>query len=549
MATDLDDMSAFQKDPQITQEDLQQFARSAMGDGNTKLFGLIPLPKFLYATAIALLPAAIEEFTGLGAKQISQGVTKAGTKLGVNNADRIGTMSGKGFSLLFPYVRNIGDVYGTVKTHRENTRWLHQQVATLTAANMAARSNGVVGKITGKLLHPGVGNDGNKMLAYASGLIRKGTMNNLTMDSINVAPSILTNLKMRTAAKFEELEKTASFNPEGDQAKVLDTRKKVLSWVIKGFGPLSAAAEGELTRFSDNPQATIAATSLGTVLAIEEYMRREGIGTPKYEPNVTDVREVAQMVADAFQKYQREQHYAPLPTRPLQETAQLIAENLIEGDMHALSLINIIGKEQLLDGKKSSFISKDKIQEVIAKETTVLSKTSTLDVEAYMNDRDYTLDDIKAHLQSSNADEKALVVLLHPAPVLKAAGLKQNQIDDLQNHLSTRLTENMFVAVIGGLDRKSDSELQDMGYNRHDVQFIREAAQDPELLIEALHTAAGQEKVKNVVGNAVMGESAGGEYWQDLVTKSKNMPEPTSPDHEPNGPHGKKDRSPTGASL
>jgi len=477
--------------------------------------GLFRLPEPFFTMYKVAEPRIQQWLAEAGEPRISSAARAAAIALKIPNPDTMGQWAGYLFKKGFPFLTDIGNVWRTGQIHRENKKQVLEELAPLLAANKNQNSGGVVGGITNLFLG---GYEGNEMVQYALKLVTKETYKNLTQNAASIIPR---SVQLYGQHINEQLKAAGKMGAENQPANIEELQKKadfVENWGLPLSGAMEQGAAKAIKGASCH--SLIRQSSLGVVMDLKEYVRQQELDRPEAQGDRYQLTHVAELVEEAFQRAQKEQGRHVIPTKRMKDAARLIAEELVNGNMQVLSLVNIIGKKELLNSKGDGLISDDKIRDALAKEMDIYSKGSAIDVDAFMKELNYSLDDIKRHLQSKDKDEQALVVLLHPDAVLIAAGMKKEDIAEYRKHISGRMADGVFGTLIDNLGSKYDNAgLEEMGFDRQSIQFIRSHEGDPQAIAYALKDAREKTQVVEIARTALMGAESS--EWRDLIEKSR----------------------------
>ncbi len=478
--------------------DREQQAESLMGaiqSSNGRVLGIkLPEP----------FPSLWDVFSGRALQFISDSGGKAAGDF-VASATRSGAAGRAvelGLTYGLPHVPQAVGLAMLAKEHKANRAVVLDPLESLLKANISADQ---------KMLFNN-GYSGNKMVEYALGRVTEGTYQGLKFLAVDSVTAVKNNATSFLDKKNDEL--------SNKEQKALGLLQSDWSNDLVGTARLGI----KKTLKSINVEEALDNTSLGKVYGLEEIIRRGGLDSPNTVASSEDVNAVAEKVSEIFQAYQKEQKHRHIPTHRLQEVSKAIAKELIEGDLHALSLVNLVGNERLLNDKKDGLVSGEKLAEVITKEIKTFSKNSAITSEDFLKNHDtFTLDDIKAHIQSKDVDERALTAVLVPESVLMETGVKKETIEAWKKHLSAKMQEAVFGAVVTGLAQQSDEQLAEKKFSREAVMFIREhdqSQQGAESIEHAMKTRATAEAVKDVVLTELMGEPS--QKWQSYIANVKN---------------------------
>jgi len=483
------------------------------------LGGLMQVPESLAVVIRGLQPIIKEKLADVSEKPVATAVTAIAKAAHVSDATahKAGDMTAKVVkNVVLPYVDNIGDVGTSVKIHREKRKALLAELAPLLNANMEAKKGkGVVGAITGVFDR---GYSDNKMVEAGLKAITDETYANLTKDAVNTIPSVVVNYTQHLKGRLE----TATAN--NDQAEVASINKSLENNKL-WLGGAGVSAEELGKHLANKSDDKFSQTSLNKVRELQEYIRGNNLDGLDRLVSDSAVAQVADRVADIFQTYQKEQGHKAIPSHRLKDVSQAIAEELVGGELHALSLVNIIGKDRLLTESKDGLASADKVKTVLKDEISHFSKASTITAQEYLDGAGYTMDDVKAHLSSKDKDVRAMVAVLHPDSVLLEAGAKKDEIKEMRSHVSKKMMEGVYSAVLNGLNQQSAEQLETLGLDRRDMKYLEEHEGQP---IQAeLRNKANEAHVKKIVAKALMGEEevAHGNQqstaWRDAIAAGK----------------------------
>lgn len=499
----------------------------------TVLGGLIRLPESLALVVNAAQPWLIDELTKVGADPVKKGATAAARALKVANPDKVGEFAGKAATMALPYTLNIGDVITTSKMHVERRREILKEVAPLLSANKEAnRSGGVVGSVRSIFDN---GYSDNNMIATALKAVKDETYTKLTEDATKLIPSIANNYSAAMRDKVQHAEHKHYDALQMDDGRERDlaiaSTSAALGAIKEKANKASLAVnssgivtEGLKKYVARDDGDRVAGTSFGKVLQLKEYIRGNALDAEDRMASNSAVEQVADRVADIFQSYQKEQGHKAIPSHRLKDVSQVLAEELVGGELHALSLVNIIGKDKLLTEGKDGLVSAEKVKAVLKEEVSHFSKSSTITAQEFLDGAGYSLDDVKAHLASKDKDVRALVAVLHPDSVLLEAGAKKDDIKEMRSHVSRKMAEGVYSAVLNGLNAQSADQLEALGLDRRDLKYLEEHEGQP---IQAeLRNKANEAHVKKIVAKALMGEEEvahGGHStaWRDAIAAGK----------------------------
>jgi hypothetical protein len=488
----------------------EQLAGAVVSKDGDVLGGLFKLPKPLRIMFQLFLPDVKEKISKIGGAQVTKLVEAGAEALHVPAAEaqKIAKGAGLATAYIVPYIDNIGDLNKTRKIHDENKKALLADLAPLLVANRTCEKKGITGGRWSS------GYEGNRMIERAMQAVNSITYHNLATDATNAISNATVNYTTHIENKLAAA-KTAT---DGKAVAHLEkTLTNLDNWGRKAGGAVQMGAQeyaqsGEL-------KETIGKLSFGGVLEIRDYLHSNELdGVKKSGENDYHVDEVARMVESTFKQFQQEGGNRPLPSQRLHDVSTKLAKQLVDGDMSYLSLFNIIGKGELLNDKQNGFVGNEKIEHILRKETGMLNKSTTLDVDDFLSKNNYTSDDLKGRLQTKDVDERALVVMLNPEPVLLKAGMKKEEIDQLRSHGAERVVEKMIVPMIASLSAIPEEELRKKGYDDEDLALLRNL-ENAEAVKNAMSGRDHGEGMKGVLRKGIMGQDSA--YWQELIQKGK----------------------------
>jgi hypothetical protein len=522
-------MKKTEENTALSDDDTDELKKTLV-DAKGRVLGIIPLPEPLLIVW-DIFSNTINSWLSKAAEvPVRNGVTKLAAQIPIdtirNNAETIGYATGRGVAYAIPYLEVIRGFFDVGRVHKENTEGLLKPFAQLFAANKAAGGNGLVDNVTGGLLRTGYEN--NKMVARARAIVKTHTYSALNKAAINAAPAILNTYESHLRGEKGKLEQdnTPTRNEDGEiETPAVGTDSERLENINKKLGQIetygnkvSGALKAGAKKLASPPDidATYSKTSLFAVEKLEEYMRVNDLLGLKSNASDEQFANVTRRVANIFQTFQKEERYAAIPSRALNETAEIITAHLLEGNMHPLTLANVVGQELLLTDKKSG-IKKDRIEAIIKQQVNILSKGSAISSDDFFQDKNYALDEVKMHLASKDPQERALVILMvgNADNVLKDAGLNKKQIEELRATLTEKVAGDLLVNIINGLSESSNRELDEMGLDREAIKFIRTHEGNPKSIRSALKDAGERQSMLDAVGDAMMGEDS--EYWRNLM--------------------------------
>lgn len=504
-------------DDEIDQKQLTNFV---VDKKSGKIFGFIPLPEPLSSIAVTIIPRAIQAISEGGKPYIEKALSAFALSLKMpdEQAKKIGRSGATAFAYAIPFLGNASEFISTLRQSRKNEKDLHKLVSP------ALPRNSGLSRIFGNS-----STSGNKMVAYARGVIKKDTSRNLNMNTASLAPSVLNSYITRINDSIKSLRRGSGTPSPTGEARSTDDLIKALEKrhsMLKDYGLLVAGGLNTGVQKAGSlpdPMKTIREkTSLGTVLALQEYMRTCGVDCKKLSEST--IEKIQKQVVEAFQQFQHEQGRGAIPSHSMNEVAGFITQHLVHGDLSALSLINIIGKEELLNKTKLEFTSAEHIQEVIEKETRAFPRSATIDVPKFLEGKSFTLQDISTHARSRDAEERKITAWLFPTGVLLRAGMKKEEIYKQRDAVTPSEIANLFTVVANEIENLSEADLKKAYEFGPEInKFIVQCAQDPKAIDFALQSADETEKVKRILSSILMGEPS--DRVQALITASRELPE------------------------
>ncbi|MEI7670177.1 MAG: hypothetical protein WCJ33_08855 [Pseudomonadota bacterium] len=407
----------------LTDKQADQVAKVILQDG--KLLG-ISIPKPVEAVISPFVADAKKYIANFGGETVKKWLGVGLERINVANHQNIANALGDIVGYILPYVENGINAISYANKHKKNyDELIVKPLATLMKANIESENsnnlmNGVA-KIFGKN-----GLEGNGMYEFAVRAINKSTMDSFQNEGFRMIPNVVTNYGQYLEGELryaQEIPEERAKNLNGQIEFINNFGNKIAG----GLGGLA----GQLTKNPD-PKNIIDNSSLGIVFEIQRYMHRGSIGVSNKNVESNQVNDIAKEIEKAFQAFQKEQGKEAIPTLKVKAAARVIANELANGEMHPLSLINIIGKGRLLKPSKIDLIEDDeehsKLKEIITDEVKILSKGSEVNVKEFIEKQNYTIDDVKSHISSSDEYERAVAVILHPESVLIAAGMKKDEM-------------------------------------------------------------------------------------------------------------------------
>lgn len=511
------DGSYSQQADAMREHSARQLENTIASEDGSLLGGLVTLPEPLAIALRGFLPLLSGKLATFIHEPARGAFTSVAKSLGAKNAEAVGGAMAKGTALAVPYVTNALDFVGTGRQHVKERNELLATLEPLLSANKEAHKTGGVKNAMSAMFDNGYAD--NKMVQHALGEIKKRTYSRFTMDAVRVVPTFIVNYGSGIEARLsDEFHKHPDQRDEGLIEDLKRKHERVDLWTT-GSGGL---AEGLNQYAKKKANASASDTSLDKVLQLQQFIRDNALDSPNSIASGTDVSGVAARVEEVFQTFQKEQGYTHIPTHRMQEAAKIIAKELVEGDLHALSLVNLVGNEKLLNDRKDGLVSSEKIASVLKQETDRFSKNAAITSEDFLKDRPFSLDDVKAHVLSKDKDERALAAVLVPDATLIEAGMKREDIKPLRDHFSRKVQEGVFTAVIASLSQQTDEQLAEKGFSRESILFVRE--HDPrqegaETIHHAMKTRASAQAAKDVVLEELMGEPS--QKWQSYIASVK----------------------------
>ena len=489
---------------------------------DNKLLGFIEIPQEFNLVASTVLQIAISKISEVGSKHISTAVETLALSLSgdKNTAQSVGDAAGNIFAYGLPYFRNVLDVVGTVRDHKDHYDTLVDKVAPLLKANIEAEHKGMTGNIT-KMFKAGY--EGNAMLEHAVHLVNDSTWSKAKGDIIGAIPTMVSNYTTSVRNEIDVLQTSVPLSRiETDLPDMLpDTRladlqsklKRMQEFQIEGLS--AGIASGITSKIAKpNPIEHIRDnTSLGKVLEIQEFMRLRSIGKPDNMASNTECSDIAKKIEETFNRFQAEQEKPLIPEKTLKAVSAELAKELAYGDLEALSLINIIGKGSLYRNDKKDDLDSSKIPDVIAQEVTKLSKSANVNVSEFLAQASYSIEDISNRVKSADATEKKMLAMLFPESVLEAGGMKKEEIHELNVKSGKEILSAASEVIITEMAKKDNRELSDMGLAPDAIHFIRECEHNPQHLHNALQSPPHKEAVLNVARKGFMAETS----WEEKI--------------------------------
>lgn len=503
-------------------EELRKMLLSQEGE----IFGLIKVPKPIASALTVVLPKIMQGVTQKAKPLVTKGATALASSLlstSSDQAQRIGELTGRGFEFTFPYLRNIGEFVGTSKKSRQQNAALNSWLAPMAQANKTSGNSG------------GLFNDGfsgNRMVANARGIISSATRRNLLINTTGLGSTLMQNVTAEMGQNIER-DRTATTPRKGNNDKDAASAASAASDKLEArirqhkmldtYGTLATGAleEGiKATGAPPDPLKMIEGTSLGMVRKLVDFMRTAGVDCQKIDDHKID--QIADMVKNIYQKYQKEQGRGEIPSHSMNEAAAIIAQNLVRGDLSPLSLVNVIGKDELLDNTKLEFVAQDKMLAVLAKEMQILPRSSTINVQAFLNSQVYGLGDVANHVKSTDKDERALASITLPTGVLMKAGMKKADIFKLREQLTSSDMGNIFTVIANSLETLSAADLQkNYGFTADTNKFIVRHAQEGPIDYTQM-SPDERNTVNHIIAAVTMGLPSA--KVQEIIARSKELP-------------------------
>lgn len=498
----------------LGRDNAEMIADGVVSQSGEVLGGLMKLPGPLAVVVRGFQPYLVGKLADIGEEPVKNFATRVAQRVGAANPEAIGHKFGRGAALVLPYTLNVAGVVTTARRHMEERKELFDALAPLLEANKEAHKSqgGSLAALKG-LFDSGYSD--NKMVSTALQNVRKNTFTRLTRNAADLLPSFAVNYSTHAEGRLRQAYESEAGRQEiatlEKKVKDADMLRLVSGNVVEGLGLYFEGKRGR------NP---LAETSLGKVFELHEFIRANDLDSPNSVASSGAVEQVAGAVEDIFQTFQKEQGRRNIPSHRMRDAAHVIANEIVAGDLNSLSLVNIVGQEKLLNANKDGIVSTEKIGAVVKAETKYFSKSSTITSEEFLQNANYTLGDVKTHLQSKDMDERSLTVLLHPDSVLLEAGATKDEIKGMREHLSSRMVEGVATALVEALAKKPDEQLMDAGFTREDLVFIREHnGPGAESITHAMQSRAGVEQVKSIARNALMGEES--TTWRDVIAAGR----------------------------
>ena len=517
--------SGFKEPPSHLSEDkADALSETLISKDGKVLGGLLTLPKGLHVVYDIIAPKLKYYVSEFGGDKVELGVKLAAKKMHVDpkTAGEIAKISGKVTSYTIPYIDNIADLNKTRKIHKENMNIVMQDIKPLLAANKKAHIGG----------HSGYA--GDKIIESAVKTVVEITHGNLSQDATNLIPNAIVNYTTHTSRQLAAAKSVAAkpaaasqaatpgdIKPlsgaekklQKDQIKSLEKKLANLQdWGTSAGGAIQAGAEEYIK--NQKLDDLLANTSYGAVMQVSHYLHENSLdGLTKSSGDTNHVEEVARLVEEVFNRVQKEQKRLSLPSARLTEVSTKIAEDLVSGDMCALSLFNIVGREELLSSTKTGFLPQEKIEKLLHKEVQTICKRDVVDSAQYLEGKEFTLDDLRIHAHSKDKHERELFVLLVPDGAARDAGMTQKEIDEIRHRDGNNKLELIFAPLVKNLARMPDEELQKKGLDESDIQSLREAAEKG--VLAAFKGPDKGENLKAKINDIIMGQDS--TYWRDKM--------------------------------
>jgi hypothetical protein len=493
-----------------------------------KIFGFNELPTGLDEISAGIIQGFKGWLAAQGEEKTKKIISTALKVANIGNTEQqrfASDISGKVVGFIIPYIDTAVEFAEIAKINIDNKSALMTSLAPIAKANLEAGGSNNPADSVKRFFSSGF--EGNAMVTQAAEIIANQRNELIRKSVIGAAPNALSNfstsyLKPQIAKLSQSPDTINSEVSAIEQPNINEgnNQLKALKWLKENIDQYGNQVGGAFSKLIQNkidttdPMQVIEQnTSLGKVLKIQKYMQEQGIGKEGNPSITSDVRKIREMVKDTFAQFQTEQG-EPVIKHRLDEVTERLASEIAFGQMEALSLVNIIGKKQLMTEGKDGYVSEERMNTVIEQELKIFSKGSTVNVKEFIEAVNFSLSDVKTHFNSSDKDERGITALLIPESVLLASGVSKKDREEALAAIEPKIFGEFVQAVITNIAQNSDKELKSFGYDKASIEFIKECRNDPE---NAIETSSQQKFAEKIVRKAIMAQKS--ETWQEILTK------------------------------
>ena len=158
----------------------------------------------------------------------------------------------------------------------------------------------------------------------------------------------------------------------------------------------------------------------------------------------------------------------------VKSAAAVLAEAIRQGDISALSLIELIGGGEVIKRNGRAIADSDEIKEHIAQLSGKHSVHAVTDVKEYLKDSDFTIEDLEKSLKLlEGTPERVHFASMFPNELLKKAGMGASEIKEMRAETLEHYGREICATFLG-LNALPDEELKAGGLATHEIKSIRE---------------------------------------------------------------------------
>ncbi len=207
---------------------------------------------------------------------------------------------------------------------------------------------------------------------------------------------------------------------------------------------------------------------------LPEGMRVEGAKGP-----AADELPLAEYIVQIFQQHERDcgGDDARVPSRlegKLQEAAELIAEDLREGKLDGMALVNLVGERQIVRNNGKTVADTNVVRREVNRLRAHLRHIEWVDGDDYIADSSFSKQELKAAWDGMDDEERNIFVSLVPAQVLESAGVDAKEVRE-RRQLREQEFDKDVVAVLKGAVELGDEMLKKHTMTKEEIALFHEA--------------------------------------------------------------------------
>lgn len=161
----------------------------------------------------------------------------------------------------------------------------------------------------------------------------------------------------------------------------------------------------------------------------------------------------------------------------LEAIGKTIAERIEAGELNPLMLVRLVGEGQIVRNRGRGLASVDEVNTQIERFASRAHSFNVADPKEFIAQRNFTLEHVKECLKALEGEERIHFAATFPDPVLHSAGLKDEEIRQVQAQRAQTAYDHFLAAAVVAMDALGEDKLHDGGLGQTQIKKLHSDAE------------------------------------------------------------------------